>query len=636
MTGDPEIDKFGKTFNELGDEILRLKNARGASITKNKDWHNPTKHDARAIEKAGVESWKEYIKPLLDRSKILDINDQVLNDEQLDYALNEVFKSITTGGLNKTKDFTAPTIGRKLSKKGGEQRFLYFKDAESFVKYNEEFGTGDFFGNLMSYIHESAHDLALLEILGTNPERTFKTLFNMADKYEPLTQRQKAYANWLLEDVTGKTSSGDLRGLAEGMTTLRNIQSATTLGAAMLSSFTDVALQAITAKVNGIPTMQLMGTFIKQLNPNNMEDRMLAASIGAGLDAFTGIVASANRYGDVYGTGLSAKVAEGVMRGSWLSKWTDAGKAAYTMEHSALLARNFNKNIDELPEEIKSRFVMYGIDEKLWDSFRKTEVIKARNGAEYANLIEPGFEKFHQMVTSERIFAVPEPDANTRAITKLGTADGTIEGQAVRTVMNLKSFPITMAQTHLTRMMNLEGADRYKYAGSLLLTLTMFGAVSLQLKDISSGREPRPIGWSDKDPQQATKFLGAAIAQGGGLSVLGDFLFSDVNRFGQGIGSTLIGVTGETFDKTSKLTLGNIQQLLAGDETDFAPELIQYIKRYTPDTWQIRLLTDAMYDQATILVDPEYKAKLEKQMKKRETEYGQGFWWKKGEMLPGN
>ena len=64
------------------------------------------------------------------------------------------------------------------------------------------------------------------------------------------------------------------------------------------------------------------------------------------------------------------------------------------------------------------------------------------------------------------------------------------------------------------------------------------------------------------------EFFAAAFAQGGGLGIFGDFIFSDQNRFGGGLVSTAFGPTGELIDKTVQLTVGNIQEAVKGEETN--------------------------------------------------------------------
>ena len=234
---------------------------------------------------------------------------------------------------------------------------------------------------------------------------------------------------------------------------------------------------------------------------------------------------------------------------------------------------------------------------------------------------------------SETNFAVPTPDANTRGVTTAGTERGSVTGQGVRTVTNLKSFPITILQTHFKRMLNQEGMGKLQYAGLLMGVTTLMGGMALQLKDVAAGREPRPTGLESGDVDQMRKFIIASMTQGGGLGIAGDYLFADVNRFGGGPVEGITGPTGELIKKTLSLTVGNLQELGAGKDTNFAGEAIQYAKRYTPDVWQTRLLTDSMYDQLTIMADPRFEKKFRRQMKKRKKDYGQDYWWKKGDSV---
>jgi hypothetical protein len=199
--------------------------------------------------------------------------------------------------------------------------------------------------------------------------------------------------------------------------------------------------------------------------------------------------------------------------------------------------------------------------------------------------------------------------------------------------MMLKSFPFTIAATHFYRFAYMaSNGERLQYGGALLATSLVLGGVSLQLKDIVAGREPRPIG--DEDTLIDPKFLAAALAQGGGLGLFGDFLFADANRYGGGIASTAFGPTGQLLNDTQRLTLGNIQQLLAGEETNFLGEGVRFTERYTPSLWQIDLLKNAMFDQLEIMADPAAEKRFRRIIRARERDYGQKYWFEPGDMLP--
>ena len=168
-------------------------------------------------------------------------------------------------------------------------------------------------------------------------------------------------------------------------------------------------------------------------------------------------------------------------------------------------------------------------------------------------------------------------------------------------------------------------AGKLKYVAAMTATTTVLGGLAIQMKDVAAGRDPREVD---------EKFVLAALQQGGGLGIFGDFVFSDVNRFGGGLTQTLTGPTGELLDTTVKFTLGNVREALSGEETNILGESAKILNRYTPDIWQTSLFTNALFDQLEILADPKAQKKFNRMTRKRRTEFNQDYWWKRGELTP--
>jgi hypothetical protein len=627
---DPQIQRFAQEWLDVTEVMRKDFNVRGGDISKNERWFMPQHHDARAIEKMGLEEWKTYIRPLLDTDFMFDDAGRPLTSQgqlfdQVDEALDSVYETITTHGLNKVKELKVPRLGKKLSRKGSERRFLYFKDADSWIAYQNKFGRGDVFTTLTDHINSVANDVALMEVFGPNPETTFRALKAKAEGQKALTNRQKYFSESIYNVVSGKVNQGELTGVADFMQTTRNLLTSAFLGKAFLSAISDTGFEAITSKYNNIPAFKVVNRKLSLLNPANEADRVFATKIGL-ISENAMRASSGNRYSDIYGTGMSTKIAEGVMRASLLQPWTEMGRKAFGMEFSSMLAENFGKTIDELDDEVKRAFNTYGIKEKDWDLFRSSKPLDYK-GAKFADMLQPGSVKFHQMIMSETDYAVPMPDARVKAITTGGLGRGRIEGQAWRSVMMLKSFPLTIATTHLYRAaFQAANGEKAQYTGLLLATTTVLGGIALTAKDIAAGREPRPM--------DNPKFFVAALWQGGGLGIFGDYAFSDVNRFGGGIVSTAFGPTGQLTDDIVKLTLGNLQEAVRGEETNVLGESARFAERYTPDIWQTHLLKNALFDQIEMLADEDAQRKYNRIVRKRQKDYEQGYWWKPGEPLP--
>jgi hypothetical protein len=78
----------------------------------------------------------------------------------------------------------------------------------------------------------------------------------------------------------------------------------------------------------------------------------------------------------------------------------------------------------------------------------------------------------------------------------------------------------------------------------IIVATTMFGYLSMATKDVLKGREPREIN---------AKTIWAAMAQGGGLGIYGDFLFGEFSRYGRSFLETLSGPTFGQFGDLGEL-----------------------------------------------------------------------------------
>lgn len=625
---DPEVSKFAQQYSGLLERMRKDFNDAGGVINLKEDYNLPQSHNRNLVNDAGEDDWIEFITPLLDDTKM----NELIGDGDIDKALRYAYQTISTDGLNKVKDLEVMPkgLGRVMSRKHSDARFLHFKDGDSWIAYNERFGNGDIFSTVTSDIENMAGDTALMRVFGSNPEASFQTLLRQAQKEGASdSQINRLQSQWNV--VSGAVNNKVVPTAADVSQATRNAITASTLGSAMLSAISDTSFTALTSAYRGLSSAAVYKNTIGLLNPTNKEDRVFAVQMGLTADAMIGASTGANRFGETYGIGRTAKVSEAVMRFSGLTAWTDAGRKAFGMEYSAALAKQSNTAWGELPSRFRKGMEDYNISKADWDSFRSKRKL-SHKGAEFVDLSKDESGKFVNMVLTETDFAVPSPDARTRMYQTGGYEAGTTAGEATRFLMSLKSFPLTLINTHLMRAATQNSmSDSLAYGGGLLLSTAVMGGVAMQVKDIAAGREPRPIG---DNPQEMAKFGAAALQQGGGLGLMGDLIFSDANRFGGGLAQTLAGPSVELLDKSWKLSVGNLQQLAKDEETDFTRELVDYGKRYTPKTWQFRLLVDSMYDQAAIMADPKARSRFKRSMRNRQADYGQGYWWKKGELLP--
>ena len=621
---DSRITKAAEDWLKIVDDMNNEFNLNGGSISKNENFLLPQNHDMRRIEKANYEGWRSFIDDKLNRKLMVDDQGRQLSEPNFEAALKQVYESITTGGLNKLKDFTVPNLGTKLARKGSDKRFLYFKDAESWMAYQNKFGKGDILTTLTDHIQNMSNDIALIKILGTNPRQTYEILKAQAQKLQlernsPAMQNEIGTLDAVYKTISGEINNGQLTTLADGFQFVRNVEVWSKLGGAALSSVTDLATTALTANYNNMSATKVWARHLSLMNPANEDDKIFAARTGLIFDAWLGRAHGANRFVDTLGIGKSAKVAEVTLRMSGLEVWTDAGRKAFGMEFSAMLGDNFNKSFDELEDALKNNFKVYQITKNDWDNFRSTERLDLR-GSKFADFTKDESMKFHSMVLSETDYAVPTPDARVRAIATGGLERGSFWGQMARSAMMIKSFPITMATTHLMRAASQSTArNKVMYIGSLAATTTVMGAFALQIKDIAAGREFRPM---DSKEDWITAFV-----QGGSGSLFADFVISDVNKYGKGLFETAAGPMAGRLNDTWGVTV----EAIMTDQENIAGKNIQYIRNTIPDPWPVQLIMTSMFDNIRLMAEPKYESTLRQIRTKRQKEFNQGYWWERGE-----
>jgi hypothetical protein len=232
---------------------------------------------------------------------------------------------------------------------------------------------------------------------------------------------------------------------------------------------------------------------------------------------------------------------------------------------------------------------------------------------------------YRRFVSDEVGFAIPESDARSAKWTTWGgTQTGTVAGEAARSVMQMKGFPIAFTQRPLGRGLR-SGPDYGSRAANVMHTslhmgqfmgmLFVAGLMGSWLKDIAKGKEPRSL--VDEDGSVNWKTIGAAFMQGGGAGIYGDFLFGETNRFGGGMWETM---TGPLMGTASDVF--NFMQSVRDGEPR-ASRALQLILGNTPfiNFWATRAATDYLFiSSLREWASPGYLARQEAKMRK---EYGQ-------------
>lgn len=639
-TGNSVAKELNEEWRTTSEKSRQRFNAAGGRIAKRDDWGLPQEHSSIEVGKVPYQVWRDFIAPMLDTVKMRNEKTGLpFTSKGLDEALSEVYATIRTEGLNKV---TPGKVSgqRMLANRRMDHRFLVFKDADSWLKYNERFGKSDVYSVMMGHLDHMARDIASLEILGPNPTATLRFMEDNARKWgvdagkldRANSQIKLGRDMWGI--YTGSTNAPVHGKFARGMSGTRQVLQSAHLGSAAISSITDLNTGRIARKMAGLPQGKMIPQMLKLLNPLNKADRMIAIRGHLIAENYCTLALGQQRYlGNLDIGGFSSRLADVVLRVSGLSPWTQAGRWAFGMEFMGLLADVSGKAFDGLPKALQKTMKRYGIEAAEWDVIRANQLYDNK-GTKFLRPEEIDSEDHAiallEMIQTETEFAVPSSSLRGRAQLVSDTRPGTLHGEMMRSMAMYKSFSVTLYHTHLKRGLQTQGAlSKAGYFSGLFISMTLMGAFTLQLKQIAQGKDPLPM--------DNASFWGRAAAQGSGLGIFGDFLVSVASRAGGNLEQTLAGPVVGLIKDVGLLTIGNIAKLLKGEKTRFGADVMNILRRNTPGgtIWYMRLAFERLVlDNIQEMIDPDALDRFRRKERRLRNEQGTRYWWRPGKSAP--
>lgn len=613
------------------------------------------------MEKVGRVSQDKWISDVigkLDRKYYIKDDGQLMSDAELKTFLGEAYNTIATGGLNKLSD-TGMRISGARSNRGNASRQIHFKDADSYLEYQREYGDRSLWEVMVGHLEGISKDIALVETYGPNPDHVFRSILDevtaeQATANPERTGRIKRLANStenLYNFIAGKTQPIANPHIARWSDNIRNWMVASRLGSALLASFSDLGTMYMSAKVANIPMNRLFMNQLEAMNPANRTELARARRAGLAMESLLG---SVNRWAmDNMGPSVSRWAATAVMRASGLTAWTDAHKRAYGVTMMGSLGEVVSRAPDlrSLDDSDFRILKSKGITEQDFSVWKLAQQEDWGNGnttmltpesimripdAAVMHLGLPERVRFEAMrrllaaVSEEVDMAVITPGAREQLFTGGGLQRGTWKGELTRSVFLFKSFPISVVLRHWTRAMGMPSAGgRAAYIAAFLASTTMLGALSQQLNDLASGRNPREMTGKD-----AGKFWLGALLKGGGLGLYGDFLLSDHTRYGGGALASMLGPVAGLVDDVVKLAQGIPLNAVEGKPEQTGGDLVKLGKGLIPgaNLWYAKAALDHMiFNQLQEYFSPGYLRKMEQRSKK---EFNQTYWWRPQDVTP--
>ena len=645
-TGNKVAQEGAKAYLQVAEEYRQRFNAAGGDVGKLPEGYLPPPWDAARVRKAGADGFAQKVAAHVNRDRMLNEDGSRMSDGQVLDLLRAAHETIATEGLNKTEPGAFRGDGARANK-GSASRVIHLKDGDSWLAVAAEFGRGSMYEAISSHVGVAARDIVLLESYGPNPEAQMRLQFDLAARADGGKLQRVGFGVgifraspegvWRMLNGSASTPASDLA--ASWGQHLRNIQ-ALKLAGTFLKAFPDFATYMVSTGYNKLPYWEALAN-LKNV-ASDADTRQFAAMHGLMAESASRAL---ERYaGDHIRQNWSGRMANSQMRLTLLNAWTDWLKTAFGLTKMSALGRMALQDWHALTQWDRVHLERAGVTEADWVTVRAAQ-LEEHNGAPMLtpdSIAATGHDNAAQVagkvlgiIQDEASYAVVSPDLMTRtASTWGGMQAGTGPGELARATMQFKSFPMAMITRHFRRMLDApvvtDGsapilANRMAYMGTLLLSTTALGAISLQATQIAQGKDP-----IDMTGEHAAKFWGQAFAIGGGAGFYGDLLTRDTSSdrsswdtVGRVFGGPVVGDVADLF----ALTKGNFDQAAAGKQTHAGAEAFRFARSHLPyiNVWYAKAALDhAGLHALQEHLSPGYLSKMQARARK---EWHQGFWW---------
>jgi len=648
-TGNKAAQEAAQIIAKTQEAARTMLNGRGAFIKKLPGWIARQSHDSVAVAAAGFERWRDAILPRLDERTFDGVKDP-------DAFLQHAWRGIVTGlhGSGTPGDWLGGFTGySNRAKKVSSERVLHFTSADDWHAYNEQFGSKTVLEAVADGVKSAARSAALMDVWGTNPEAAFRADVDQLKRRESMTPKQlEKLSDWRIEaefkQVNGTANSQGLPSRARVHANIRAWITMSKLGGVVLSAFPDIGIQASALRHNGVSYFDgLANGFESMMRGRSSGDqREIADLLAAGVQGVSGNVFERFGVNEAVG-GKMSRAMRFFFKANLLEWWTDSMKTGVGLMLSKNLAGAQAKGFSQLPPLLQLSLRRYRLGEPEWNLLRgmdtkvakgekyltadtvddiPDDAIKAWAKVEKAGSVKRAREelktRLNAYYANEIRTAMTEPGARERTIATFGTSAGTPIGEAIRYLMQFKTYGITFATRHIAREFLRSGQLDKTGLAALILGTTTLGYVSMTAKEFVKGKNPRKV----EDMGDAASVVGAAMAQGGGLGIYGDFLFGEYNRFGGGLVGTLGGPAIGTVEDLTKLYGATKDWAQGKTKTDPAAKAFNLVKDNTPflNLFYTRMALDHLIlFKVQEAMNPGYLKRMESRVKQ---DNNQSFW----------
>lgn len=597
-SGNNPARKIAEAIQPLLDHARDRLNGAGARIEDAFDYVAHTLHDPAKLRRAAgpgatpddaFAAWWKATEPLLAQKTFDGITPREGETPAMMRARfgRSVFDALVTGvhmtpdgafGL-KGLDDRAPAafegtsnLARRLSR----PRVLLWKDGEAWHSYMAQFGAPRSLAEgVMATLDKSARQLALMEKLGTNPAGNFNLIVRRVmetyrDDLDGVLKFKGKVAGLdaVMAHLDGRANIPANEMAARIGASVRAYEGLSSLGSVGVAHFASI-WPTVTSELahHGEGRLATLGKLVGALarGRGSEERQEVLAQLGAYSHGLTREMWARWQPEDTV-PGRISSLASTFMKYTGIHYIFDNTQAAVRETLANQLARNAGRTFDALDPHLAQMLGKYGIRSDEWNLLRAVPDLTTADGFSYMtprdalrvdraaverylraretitdkstpdetgaavdHFAQSLSDKLYSYYGDAAAHAVVTPGVRERALVLGPERPGTFGGELRRFLVQFKMWPLAAMNQVIGREI-YTSLSRSEAAWNLgiLAALSMAGGyLRMVVSDASSGR---PI----RDPRDPA-VMAEALAQGGGLGVLGDFLFGEASRFNGGL-----------------------------------------------------------------------------------------------------
>lgn len=636
----PEAKAHADSIIETWDMLRQWANMYGVNIPENANARLPQTQEAAKVRAV---SEREFIDDHLQHADwdVMKFGGKLIPVEKREEILKHTYEGIISDGFDRpeTAQLNAPGLATRLNR----DRFIYYKDADSYIAMQEKYGAGTLYEQTINTVESLAKDIALLKVFGpaadSMREFTKRTalkraadlnLARPADK-RTLVDKMKRQVELFDDEIkihSWHVVSADGNAAVQSFSAGRSIIVNALLGGSFIPNLLgDIANASVMRHVIKMPEVSVFRSYTKEFLSSSRTKRE-AAQLGVIMQSMISLAQGRARYfGALDGPMSVRRFTDISYRLGLANHHNQMIRNAQGKQLLGLWANHAGDEFDDLP--FAPFLIERGITKSDWDKFRATPLTDIR-GAKFLvprQMFLTGDKEVAQKFSNalQLFIRTQVPDTSLRSRRAMGEFidPNSAAGQSVRTINTLYAFPVTIWYDQLRRIAEAPGIrDKLVFGARYTTAMTLAGFAIMQMRAITQGKELHDA--TDVDT------WGNAMIAGGGFGIVGDLILNNLNMSNSA--RPYSNPTAEFLNKVRELTAGNAWDYAFAEEppttNDVTADAAKVVDAAIPDLWYLRLLFDrAIKDDFMRTVDPAGWERKQRYLKEHE----EGMWWASGE-----